>query len=655
MKDQDLMTHSEKQVENNLEGKETKQNLQELTANEEVFKEKVLIEDQTVPVDEAVAQQQSTTEEIKSEEAQLASNTDEAVKEIASVDYASMTKTELVDSLSETVSLEYSNGMKTNVEIIRSLFYTKHKEDQILSLKAYLADGGLEEDYDVSQSDDELRVKSLLKEFREKKHVFSKKIELEKDENLKKKYAIIEKIKQLANSDEAQGNPFSIFKNLQKQWFEIGMVPQSALKHMWDSYHHNVEKFYDYVKINQELKELDFKHNLDAKTLLCENAEALIGESSIVDAFKLLQDLHDQWREVGPVTRELKEDLWQRFKAATTKINKKHQDHYEDIKSKQRENLAQKAILCGQVEEIASRDFEQHKEWNNASKEIIEIQNSWRNIGFAPRKENDQIYKRFRSACDEFFARKRDYYLQLKDVLNVNLEQKIELCIKAESLKESADWKRTTDELIAIQKQWKEIGAVPRKDSDIIWNRFRSACDCFFNNKTEHYNSLETEYVVNLEAKRKLIDRLKEFSLSENFASDIETLKQIQQEWTTIGHVPFNEKDKVIKEFRVLINSFYDNMKTEGSSMELERFKSKVDAYKLSSRPDDKIANEKSKLQLKLKQLESDIILWENNLGFFANSKSADSLIADFKKKIEKAKENVSFLKEKIRVINKLI
>lgn len=643
MKDQDLMTHSEEQVTNNLEE-------QKSTSTPEETVIEVPAEETNAEIPELSIESENTD----SKQEPIVLSTEKESDKTPDVDFSSMTKHELVTLLSETISEEYNNSVKEKVEVIRSVFYTKHKEDQSAILKKYLADGGIEEDFDLGKNDLEVQMKSLLKEFREKKHIFSKKIESEKEDNLKKKYEVIESIKNLSQSDEATGNPFNKFKELQKQWFNIGMVPQSSLKHMWDSYHHNVEQFYDFVKINDELKQLDFKRNLDAKTLLCENTEALSKESSIIKAFNLLQDFHDQWREIGPVERELKESLWLRFKAATTYINKKHQDHYEGVKTKQRENLAAKAELCAQVEEIASRDFEEHKEWNKASKNIIEIQDLWRNIGFAPKKENDQIYKRFRTACDEFFTRKREYYLQLKDVLNVNMDQKIELCLKAESLCDSTDWKRTTDELIAIQKQWKEIGAVPRKDSDVVWLRFRSACDSFFNNKTDHYKSLESEYETNLVLKKELITKLENYIITDNFSTDLENLKQFQQEWNNIGHVPFAGKDKIIKEFRNLINAFYDKLKTDVASKELERFKSKIDSYKSNSRTDDKIISEKNKMQVKLKQMEADIIVWENNLGFFSNSKSADSLIADFKKKIEKAKENAIFLKEKIKLIDQI-
>ncbi|MDQ2178510.1 DUF349 domain-containing protein [Marinifilum sp. D714] len=569
-------------------------------------------------------------------------------------DYTLMEKGELKNRLTLLLENESLSAIKEKVEAIKRNFYKKHKEEVEAAKQKFIADGGVEEEFDFGTDELEVQVREMLQKFKEKKSELNRNIEQEKEDNLKKKYQIIEDIKELVNRKESFDKTFHEFRALQKKWHEIGMVPQQALKNLWDNYHHHVENFYDYIKINKELRDLDLKKNMASKIKLCEEAEKLLNESSAVKAFNTLQKYHGQWREIGPVPREEKEKLWARFKEATTVINRKHQEYYEGLKSEQKNNLAKKTVLCEKAEEIANRAIGSHKEWNSSSKEIIDLQKEWRTIGFAPKKDNNRIYQRFRAACDLYFDRKRDFYMVLKEKLNANLVKKKELCAIAENLQDSQDWKETTNKLIAIQKEWKHIGPVPRKVSEDLWVRFRAACDKFFNNKSEHFDNADAGQVENLKLKEALIEKVKAFELGEDNDSNLNALRQFQKEWSKIGHVPYKKKDKVQEAFRKAINGLYDRMNMDSDNKEVQKFKSKIDTFLTMSNSEDKIIIERNKIVNKIRQLESDIALWENNVGFFSSSKNS-SVVNEIEEKIERGKQNLAILNEKLKVIDGLV
>ncbi len=432
------------------------------------------------------------------------------------------------------------------------------------------------------------------------------------------------------------------------------MVPQNEVKNLWETYHHHVEKFYDYVNINRELRDLDLKKNLETKIEICEKAEELLLETNIKKAFNELQVLHDQFREVGPVPKESKDDIWNRFKEATTKINKRHQEYFLSLKEEQKNNLQAKTLICEKLEEINTNSYVNHKDWKAVTDEVLGLQQMWKTIGFAPKKYNNTIYERFRVACDEFFNRKKDFNGGVKEEENNNLQLKTELCIQAEALKDSTDWKNTTRELINLQKEWKKIGPVPRKKSDVTWKRFRSACDEFFNNKEEHFKTLGSKQEENLKQKEILLTELESFKTGDDAKSDLNALKSFQKRWAEIGHVPIEKKNTIQDKYRELINSKFDNLNISKEEKNIVQFKARVETFSKGGGSRTKINEEREKIVQKMRKLENDITVWENNIGFFNNSKNAESLIKDVEKKIDKAKTELMQLKDQIKMLDKI-
>jgi hypothetical protein len=574
--------------------------------------------------------------------------------QIEKPDFSTYSEIELVNALSEVLERNDEYDIKDDVEAIKAAFYRKVKEDVEEQKKKFIEEGGFEEEFQEQESPYEQDIRELLKKYRQIRHEFNKRLEHDKEQNLQLKYEIIEEIKGLLHKEESINKTFQEFRELQHRWREIGPVPQTKMKDLWDTYHFHVESFYDYIKINQELRDLDLKKNLEIKIKLCEQAEELLLEPNTVKAFNHLQKLHDRWREAGPVPRENKDDIWDRFKAATAKINKKHQDYFENRKSEQKKNYEAKKALCEQVEEINEMEIDNHKEWGEKSKEVVNLQKVWRTIGFAPRKDNNKIYTRFREACDKFFDAKRDFYSKNKELQQTNLQMKLDLCIQAEALKDSTDWRKATQDLINIQKQWKEIGPVPRKNSDLLWKRFRQACDYFFDKKSEHFSSIDTEQVDNLKLKEQLIQEVETFKSTGDVNKNFELLKDFQRRWTEIGHVPMKKKDEVQRRFRSAINKLFDDLNMDESNRNMLKFRTKMVSFSESSRGQNKMRLERDKYMTKLKQLESDLVLLDNNIGFFAKSKNAEVLIEDVRQKIEQTKEKIEFLKNKIRVIDEM-
>jgi hypothetical protein len=546
------------------------------------------------------------------------------------------------------------NDVKPEIDIIKSVFYRKKNEEIEQAKAEFVKEGGFEEEFVPEENLYEKDIRELIKRYAQIRKEQNKQLDSEKDDNLKKKFEIIEKIKGLINNEESINKTFNEFRDLQREWREIGLVPQSKMKNLWDTYHFHVENFYDYIKINRELRDLDLKKNMEAKIALCENAEELMVEPSVIKAFNTLQKYHEQWREIGPVPRENKDELWERFKKITSIINKKHQEFFEERKDEQKKNLEAKTALCEKVEEICNSEIEGYKDWDSKSKELVELQKVWRTIGFAPKKENNKIYERFRTACDTFFNRKRDFYSKNKEIQQDNLQQKLDLCLQAEELKDSTDWKKTTQDFINIQKKWKEIGPVPRKHSDPVWKRFRAACDYFFEKKSEHFSGVDSAQLDNLKLKEDLINELQNFKSTDNVGENLKLLKDIQRRWSEIGHVPFKKKDALQQKFREEIDKLFDQLNIDEDKRNMLKFKTKMSTFSESSRGQNKMRMERDKYMNKLKQLENDLVLLDNNIGFFAKSKNAEALIKDVNKKIEATRKRIESLKEKIRVIDEM-
>jgi hypothetical protein len=572
--------------------------------------------------------------------------------ELPPVDYSGFNKHELVETLSLIIENRAPSEIKGDVERIKILFYKKLKQDSDEKRSKFLSDGGKIEDYKPLPDADEARVHALLEKYKEKKTDYIKVLEAEKYENLKKKYEIIDKIKDLVNREESINKTFHDFRALQNEWHSAGVVPQSSLKDLWENYHHAIEVFYDYIKINKELRDLDLKKNLELKVTLCEKAEELLLEPNPVNAFRMLQDFHNRWREIGPVPQESKNEIWERFKEATSQINKRHHEYFEKQKDEQRKNLEAKIALCEEVESINLLEIKNFKDFDEKAAKVIDLQKIWRTIGFAPKKQNNKVYKRFRDACDAFFEKKRGFYADNKETQQNNLQLKSELCVQAEALQDSTDWKATSDALIKLQKEWKEVGPVPRKQSEKLWKRFRKACDHFFNRKAEYFSQLDTSYEDNLKAKLDIIKELEEFEPGSDVQAAFERLKDIQRRWTDIGFVPFNMKDEITNKYRNALNKEFDKLKIGDDDKSILKYKTKLDNLKTNPKASRKVRNERDKFFTKIKQLESDIVLWENNIGFFAKSKNADTMIREVEEKIDSAKKLIKTLEEKVRMID---
>ncbi|MGV8092624.1 MAG: DUF349 domain-containing protein [Mangrovibacterium sp.] len=567
-------------------------------------------------------------------------------------DYSEYSEVELINALRELIAESKEEDIKDEIERIKINFYQKHRENIEEEKRKFLEEGGVESEFTSGNLFYEEDLKNLLKDYRQLRNDQVKLMEEEKDQNLQIKYEIIEEIKSLVNRKESINRTFQEFRELQQRWRDTGPVPQSKLKDLWETYHHHVENFYDYIKINKELRDLDLKKNMELKIDLCEKAEELLQEPSIIKAFSILQKYHEQWREIGPVPHEKKEELWERFKTVTATLNKKQQEYFESRREEQKKNLEAKAVLCEKAERIASMELQTYKDWENKSRELVELQKIWRTIGFIPRKENNKAYERFRSACDQFFEAKREFYAQTKEVQVNNLQMKIDLCIQAEAIKDSTDWKKTTEDFIQIQKRWKETGPVPRKQSETIWKRFRTACDYFFDQKSRHFSVVDHEQDRNLELKRALIEEVKNYQLTRNENVDLERMREFQRRWTEIGHVPFRDKDRIQNEFRDAINTHFDRLKIDDQKRNLLKFRNKISNISITGRGMNQVRFQRDKYVIKLKQMENDLALLNNNIGFFANTKNAESLIDDVNRKIQSTQEKIEFLREKIRIID---
>lgn len=533
---------------------------------------------------------------------------------------------ELSDLFVKTRSGEGAMSRSKELEAIKSAFY------KLLSKLKGESDGESRAENDPFEVVEQ-NFKAIYSDYKRERAEYMSRLEAEREESLKKKKAIIEELKALVEGQEDVSSQFTAFRELQNRWREAGPVPVQSYRDINDTYQYYVEKFYDMVKINRDLRDLDFKKNLEAKEAFCAAAEKLAENENVVNAFHELQKLHEQWKEYGPVAKEKREEIWDRFKAATSVINKKYQAHFEGLKAQQEENLEKKKVLCEKLEEIAEREIKNPADWNQFSKEIESLQAEWRTIGFATKKENQKIYDRFRAACDKFFERKREHYTTIKDSMTANLEKKQAIIEQAEALKSSTEWKKTADQLIALQKQWKEIGAVPRKKSEQLWKRFRAACDEFFANRDANSGG-ENDYYGNLKSKKRLIEEVRAYQCSEDDAANAAQMRSFNEKWQAIGHVPFKEKDKINDEFKAAMQEKFPLFA-----------KQRGQAYQGHS-----AKNPKDSLIAKYNALQQDVVTYENNIGFFAASKNSAPLIQQMQQKIDDAKAELRRLEEKIRL-----
>ena len=543
--------------------------------------------------------------------------------------FAGKGKEELVALFARMLEEQPVQSIRRDVEALKIAFYRIRRAEVEAARRRFVEEGGAEEDFAPSVDGAEIQLKEQFKEYRRRRDAFIANLEAEKEANLKVKQAIIEELKELVNSDETLNHTFNKFRELQQRWKDTGIVPQQHVKDLWETYNLHVENFYSFIKINKELRDLDLKKNYEQKVALCEQAEALVLEPSVVEAFHKLQKLHDEWRETGPVANEYKEALWERFKAASSRINKQHQEHFETLKGEQVKNL-------------------ELKEWNRASDRLLEIQKTWKTIGFAPKKDNNRIYERFRTACDRFFEAKRQFYAGMKTEMEHNLQLKIEICEAAESLMNSEEWKKATDELIALQARWKQIGAVSRRHSDAVWKRFRAACDKFFERKASHFASVDGEHEENLQKKLAL---LAEMAGADVKAGGYEVIREFQRRWGEIGFVPIKQKDAIQKKYKAAVDELFNTLRGSERDRSMGRFREKVSSFKASG--DRRLRSERERLYNKVRQLEQEIGLLENNIGFFAKSKNAEALVADVRAKIERAREEMASTIEKVKLIDK--
>ena len=579
----------------------------------------------------------------------------ETVDDLDGINYAELSKEGLIEALEKIVNRDDVHKCKTYVDYIKTLFYKQISADVEKQREKFIENGYEPKDFRATPDPLEDKFKALFDQYRDKRNKYNEQVEQEKLNNLKLKQEIVSKIENLINTQDNINQTFDEFKNLQKQWREIGIVPQADAKQLWDSYNYQVERFYDIVKINRELRDLDLKKNTEQKIKLCERAEELLLEPKIVKAFNELQKLHEQWREIGPVFAAQKEEIWERFKKATYTINKKHQDYYANLKKEQENNLRAKTILCEKAEEIIAKDYHSRSEWDAQNKEILSLQQFWKMIGFAPKKHNNTIYERFRNACDKFFEKKREYYAQNKEEEENNLQLKEDLCVQAEGLKDSTDWKKTTDILKRLQLKWKTIGPVPRKHSEEIWQRFRAACNAFFDNKKKHFDSIDKEQEENLKLKEQLIAEVENFQSTDSDEKNIAALKEMQKRWSEIGLVPISKKDALYDRFRKAIDMQFSKINIDEAKRNEIKMKHLIEAAQTNPQALEKLRNERERMKGRLDTLNQQIALSENNLGFFAKSKNADAMIQSFRLKMEKQKEEAKSLQSIITTIGKAI
>jgi hypothetical protein len=635
---------------------ETSQNETASTITEQI--EKIAPKEETVPIAEDVPAATDTTETKEeiiesskpNEDEQKTSDEQHSEKEQDKVIIPKWkTKEEIIDRL-KVIAADQSGLDKQELDSLKQSFYKMHRNEQEAKKLKFIEDGGKEEDFKPEQDPMELEFKTVMSTIKEYRNAIIAKMEKEKEDNLARKLTIIEKIKTFVESPEDANKVYNEFKRLQQEWNSLRHIPEGKANELWHSYQIYVEKFYDILKINKDFRDYDFKKNLEIKTKLCESAEKLEEEPDVISAFHQLQKFHQEFRDTGPVAKDLREAIWTRFKTASTAINKRHQEHFEERKEQEQNNLDAKTVICEIVESIEYDNLKSFANWDEKTQEIIKLQAKWKSIGYAPIKMNTKIFERFRTACDEFFKRKSEFFKTIKSEMNTNLAKKRDLCERAEALKDSTDWKDSTEKLVDLQKEWKTVGSVSKKYSDTVWKRFIAACDYFFEQKKKNTSSQHPEEIKNLEAKKEIIEQVK--ALGEDKGNDtINKIKDLLREFNAIGHVPFKEKDKLYKEFHDLIDKQFDRLKVSDSIRNVGNFKS---AARNNSRSGGSPTNwEREKLVRLYESLKNDIKTFENNLGFLSSSsKNGNSLVTELNLKMDKLKTEMQLVLQKIKAID---
>ena len=562
-----------------------------------------------------------------------------------------LTREQLVEQLEKAVGEPDINAVKTRIALIKVAFLKKKKEENLQKYERILEEEGSHDDKALAEDPVETRFNEIFNIYKANKARFTEQQEKIKLENLKKKLQILEELKVLVGSEETLKKTYDEFRTLQDRWKEIGMVPRNEINNLWQNYHFLVEKFFDKVKLNKELKDLDLKNNLELKIALCEKTEELLLETSILRCFKQLQKYHEEWKEIGPVPPDKKDEIWERFKNTTDKINERRREHYARIEEEQVKNLETKTALCEQAEEILTLKNENIREWQENTGKVNELLKIWKSVGSVPQKQNNAVWTRFKTCLDIFFSNKKDFFDKLKEQQLHNYNLKVELCVQAEALKTNTDWRKTTNDLIRLQNEWKKIGPVPKKYSDKIWKRFRTACDEFFTSKSKYFSNIQSNEEENLRKKLELIQRLKECRFGENKAENLELLKNMQREWTEIGHIPIKEKDRIQNEFRAIISDHLDSLKISEVEISTLNYQNRVESLKQDPQARRLMGRERDFLIGKIAKLRDDINLWENNIGFLANSKNAAILKEEFEKKINRAKSELKVMEAKLKIL----
>lgn len=609
--------------------------------------EKALEQGKTEELNKVVETATPVSENTQEQEATQVENASEANQASERKVYTS--KKEVLDRVKEIAHSDDAPE-KEEVDYLKTVFYKLHIAEREAKLKAYIDNGGDPEAYQITPDEEEEAFKAEMGIIKEKRAKIFKEQEEEKEANLKKKEEIIEKIKAMVTSPEEANKSYQEFKALQQEWKEIKNIPVAKANELWRNYQLYVEQFYDLLKLNSEAREYDFKKNLELKTALCEAAEKLAEETDVISAFHQLQKLHQEYREIGPVAKELREQIWARFKAASTVINKRHQQHFEDLRAKEEENLARKTALCEKVEAIGKEENKTSSDWEKHTKEIIAIQTEWKTIGFAPQKMNVKIFERFRSACDDFFGRKAEFFKQLKETFKTNADKKRALIEKANAMKDSTDWKATADKFVALQKEWKTIGTVPKKIGDQLWEEFLAACNHFFEARNAVNAGQRNEERTNLEKKNEIIEKLK--TLSADTCDNVQKeVQKLIEEYNSVGHVPFKEKDKVYEAYHAALDRVYKDLNVNVARKRLSNFKNKI--KNVAEQGENALDNERTRLVRQFETLKSEVQTYENNLGFLnASSKKGNSLIDEMNRRVQKLKDNMALVREQIKAID---
>ena len=605
-----------------------------------ILPETVSIEVHTAPQDEELPEI-VVNEELEEEDV-----------EDVELDVEGKTKEELAAMLEEIVQDTDVMKIKDQVTAIRVHFMKLNKEDMDKELEAFLEGGGDKDSYQHVMDDAEKRFNAAFGIFKANRAKQNELMDAQKVENLAQKQGILEELKQLIASEETLKKTYDDFRALQEKWKTIGQVPATENANLWNTYHFLVEKFFDKVNINRELRDLDMKKNLDSKISLCEKAEELLDEKSMAKAFKSLQKLHEDWKEIGPVPQDKKDEIWERFKAATDKINAIRREHYSKIQEEQNANLETKSALCEKAEELLNEDITSINVWQKKSEELSELFKIWKTVGPADKKHNEEVWNRFKANMDTFFTKKKEFFSTLKDRQNENLERKINLCIEAEGLQESNEWKKTTEQFKKLQEEWKTIGPVPKRHADKVWKRFRAACDTFFNRKAEHFSGLKDEEAANLTAKQELIEAIKNFELKANRAENMEAIKAFQKQWIEIGHVPMKFKDSINGEYRKAVDALFELMRNNQNAITENEYREMIEGMKDDPESGDRMRREKTNLSNRIQKLRDEIAVLENNIGFFSNSKNSELMKAEYEKKINKAKNDLKVLEAKMKIVN---